>query len=202
MQWEENSRILLLSHQSQQWFSLFTWVIFPRPAVLVVLVRFWICSQSSNPMLSWHWVDILYWLMRIIYSGHGCVALCAVCFFEHMPLFSEALLTDSSAQERPNTVAITWCGKKSPASNLHASRWKFSKIGFEDVPKSKNVKPDIKSLNQTARFDFFFAMPLSLREENWYKDLEKCLLMLLVKFAFQLVEHHSCFMWQIKWVAE
>lgn len=81
MQWEENSRILLLSHQSQQWFSLFTWVIFPRPAVLVVLVRFWICSQSSNPMLSWHWVDILYWLMRIIYSGHGCVALCAVCFF-------------------------------------------------------------------------------------------------------------------------
>lgn len=34
-------------------------------------------------------------------------------------------------------------------------------------PKSKNVKLDIKSLNQTARSDFFFAMPLLLREENW-----------------------------------
>lgn len=61
-------------------------------------------------------------------------------------------------------------------------------------PNSKNVKLGIKSLHQTARSDFFFAMPLSLREENRYKDLERCLLMLLVKFAFQLVEHHSCFM--------
>ena len=41
----------------------------------------WICSQSSNTMLSWHWGDILCWLMRIIYSGCGCVALSAVCFF-------------------------------------------------------------------------------------------------------------------------
>lgn len=126
-------------------------------------------------MLSWHWVDILHWLMRIIYSGHECVALCAVCSYSQRLYWLILGPRKDQTQQLSHVVArrVLLPTSMLPDENSVRSALKMSS-------NSKNVKPGIKSLNQTARSDFFFAIPLSLREENGYKDLERCLLTLLV----------------------